>query len=232
MTSLEGKVALITGANGGLGTSVTKAFLDAGATVVGVSRSIADSDFGHNRFIAIPGEVSSYAGAVKAVESAIAGARRIDVLAHLVGAFTGGTPVAETGDDAIDEMIDVNFKSTFFITKAVLGEMIRQKSGRIIAIGSKAAIEAAPGAAAYSASKAAVVALIRAIAAENAGHGVSANIVLPGTMDTPTNRKFMPQADFSKWVQTEQVASLLVALASDNLSQVNGAAIPIFGSEL
>jgi NAD(P)-dependent dehydrogenase (short-subunit alcohol dehydrogenase family) len=85
---------------------------------------------------------------------------------------------------------------------------------------------------AYSASKAALVALIRAVAAENSDKCISANIVLPGTMDTPANRAADPQADFARWVQPSQVAGLLVHLASPNGSQINGAAIPVYGREV
>ena len=232
MTSLTGRVALITGAKGALGSAVTNAFLAADATVAGVSRSIANHDFNHPRFRAIPAELSSSEGARTAVEGALAQEGRIDILVHLVGAFAGGDPVAETEDSILDQMLDVNLKSTFYIVKAVLPHMRSHKSGRIVAVGSRAAVEASPNAAAYSASKAAVVALIRAIAAENVADGISANVVLPGTMDTAANRKAMPRADFNKWVKTDQVAQVLLALASDDLTPVNGASIPIYGSEL
>jgi len=115
---------------------------------------------------------------------------------------------------------------------AVLPKMRVQRSGHIIAIGSKAAVEPAPMVAAYGASKAALVSLIRSVAAENKDMGISVNAVLPATMDTPANRAAMPSADPAKWVQTAQVAQLLVSLAGDLLSQVSGAVIPIYGSEL
>jgi len=232
MTSLEGKVALVTGAKGGLGTAVSQAFLEAGAAVAGVSRSIRDSDYAHSRFIAFPGDLSSSEAARRVVESVLARMGHIDTLVHLVGAFAGGKSISETGDTVLDQMLDVNLKSTFYIAKAVLPHMRIRKTGRIIAIGSRAAVEASPKAAAYSASKAATVALIRALAAEDAEAGISANILLPGTMDTPANRAAMPKADFTTWVRTEQVARLIVALASDDLSQVNGAAIPIYGRDI
>ena len=85
---------------------------------------------------------------------------------------------------------------------------------------------------AYSASKAALVSLVRTVAIENKGTGITANVVLPGTMDTPANRAAMPDADPSKWVHPSQVASLLVHLASDQASQISGAAIPVLGGEL
>jgi NAD(P)-dependent dehydrogenase (short-subunit alcohol dehydrogenase family) len=229
---LNEKVVLITGANGGLGTSVTQAFLDAGAKVVGVSPSIKQSSFPQATFIAIPSEISSGATANALVASSVSRLNRIDVLVHLVGAFAGGTPVQDTDDAAFDRMLDLNLRSTFFMLRAVLPHMRAQRSGHIIAIGSRAAMEPAAMAAAYGASKAALVSLIRSVAAENKDAGISANIVLPATMDTPANRAAMPGADPAKWVQPRQVARLLLGLADDELSQVSGAVIPIYGSEI
>ena len=131
-----------------------------------------------------------------------------------------------------ERMLDVNLKSAFYMARAVLPHMRNRGGGRILAIGSRAAVEPSPGAGAYAASKAALVSLIRTIAAENKDRGISANVILPGMMDTPLNRKFDPQADYSKWVQPGQVASLLLSLASDAMPQVSGAAIPIYGAEV
>jgi NAD(P)-dependent dehydrogenase (short-subunit alcohol dehydrogenase family) len=233
MPLLEGKVALITGAKGGLGTSVTEAFLKAGAIVAGVSRSIRDSDFDNPRFFAFPAELTSSDAARTVVEAIVAKVRQVDVLVHLVGAFAGGMPVAETEDSVVDQMFEVNFRSAFFMAKAAIRHMReRSAGGRVLFIGSRAAIEANANAGVYSASKAALLALTRAIASENASAGISANIIMPGTMDTPANRKAMPEADFKRWVHPEQVAHLIVTLASDELSQVSGAAIPVYGSDL
>jgi NAD(P)-dependent dehydrogenase (short-subunit alcohol dehydrogenase family) len=228
---LQDQVVVITGAKGGLGTFVTNAFLDAGARVIGVSRSIAGSDFPRVGFSAMPAELSSGENARKLIDAIVAKSGRIDGLVHLMGGFAGGQSVAETDDVIFDRMIDVNLRSAFHVIRAVLPQMRAQGAGRIIAIGSKAAVEPAPMAGAYGASKAALVSLIRTVARENADRGVTANVVLPGTMDTPINRVAMPGADPSKWVQPGQVASLLVHLASRHASQINGAAIPIFGAE-
>jgi NAD(P)-dependent dehydrogenase (short-subunit alcohol dehydrogenase family) len=84
---------------------------------------------------------------------------------------------------------------------------------------------------AYAASKAALVSLIRTVARENSDRRITANVVLPGTMDTPANRSALPSADYSKWVHPSQVAMLLVHLASDQASQVTGAVIPVYGGE-
>ena len=228
---LLGKVILITGAKGGLGTFVTKSFLDAGAQVFGVSRSIADSDFPHPNFSAVAAELSDGERARQIAEAVVNKAGRIDGLVHLVGTFAGGKSVAETDDATLDKMLDLNLRSAFHVIRAVLPIMREQSSGRIIAIGSKTAVEPAVMAGVYAASKAALVSLIRTVARENVDRNVSANIVLPGTMDTPANRSADPGADFSKWVHPCQVAKLLVHLVSDQASQVSGAVIPIYGGE-
>lgn len=228
---LVNKVVIITGARGGLGNDVTNAFLESGASIVGVSRSIKDTDFTSDRFFAVPAELTSADAARKVVNSAVSQFGRIDILVHLLGGFAGGT-VAGTEDAVYNQMLDVNLRSAFLMTRAVLPKMIEQKSGRIVAIGSRAAVEANAGAGVYGASKAALVALMRAVALENSGNGISANVILPGTMDTPANRAAMPKADWSKWVQPAQVASLIVAIVSDSVSQVSGAVIPIYGGEL
>src|SRR5437868_9344473 len=228
---LHGKVILITGAKGGLGTFVTNSFLEAGARVFGVSRSIADSDFPHPNFSAVAAELSDGDRARQVADKVVNKAGRIDGLVHLVGAFAGGHSVAETDDATLDKMLDLNLISAFHVIRAVLPIMRAQDSGRIVGIGSKAAVEPAALAGVYGASKAALVSLVRTVARENVGRNVSANIVLPGTMDTPANRSAMPGADYAKWVHPDQVAKLLVHLVSDQASQISGAVIPIYGGE-
>jgi len=116
--------------------------------------------------------------------------------------------------------------------QAALAPMQAQRSGRILAIGSRTAVEPSAGLSAYSASKAALVSLMGTLAREHKGLGITANVILPGTMDTPANRKAMPEADPSDWVQPAQVAALLVHLTSDAAQQVTGAVIPVYGPEL
>ncbi|MFY9727448.1 MAG: SDR family NAD(P)-dependent oxidoreductase [Bryobacteraceae bacterium] len=232
MNALEGKVALITGANGGLGNFVTEAFLAAGAKVMGVSRSIRASDFPHPAFAALPAELSGGEAARKVTDHIVARFGRIDALVHVVGGFAGGKSVAETDDATLDKMLDLNYRSAFFMARAVLPHMRQQGGGRILAVASRQAVEPGAMVGAYSASKAALVALIRTIALENKDRHISANTVLPGTMDTPANRAADPKADPLQWVQPAQVAALLVHLASDAAAQVTGAAIPVYGNQV
>ena len=232
MNTLEGKIALVTGAKGGLGRAVTEAFLAAGAQVVGVSRSIQASDFPHPGFTALPAELLSGETARKVADRVVARFGRIDALVHVVGGFAGGKSVADTDDATLDQMLDLNYRSAFFMARAVLPYMRQRGSGRVLAVASRQAAEPGAMVGAYSASKAALVALVRSIALENKDRGISANTVLPGTMDTPQNRAADPNADSSQWVQPAQVAALLVHLASDAGAQVTGAAIPVYGGQV
>jgi NAD(P)-dependent dehydrogenase (short-subunit alcohol dehydrogenase family) len=126
-------------------------------------------------------------------------------------------------------MFEMNVDSAFHILRAVLPHMQKAGTGRIIAIGSRAAESPGPGVGAYSASKAALVSLLRTVALENKDSGITSNVILPGTIDTPANRTAMPAADTSNWVQPATIGSLIVWLASDAAKDVTGAAIPVYG---
>ncbi len=230
MERLDGKVALITGAKGGLGSFVTRAFLDAGSQVVGVSRSIHADDFDHQGFTALPADLTDGAAVRKVVDEAAARFSRIDALVHVAGGFAGGRSIAQTDDAAFEQMLDLNLRAAFFVTRAVVPHMRRQNGGRILAVASRQAVDPMPMTGAYNVSKAALVALIRTLALENKDRGITANAVLPGTMDTPGNRA--GGGDPSGWVQPAEVAALLVYLASDAASQITGAAIPVYGAQL
>jgi NAD(P)-dependent dehydrogenase (short-subunit alcohol dehydrogenase family) len=229
---MKDKIAVVTGADGGLGHFVTQALLDAGATVVGVSRKIQQSDFTSPAFTALPAEISTAAGEKGLVDSVVSRFARLDVVVHPVGGFAGGRSLAETDDATFQRMVDLNLNSTFYLLRAVLPAMRKTGNGRIIAIGSRAALEPGAGVGAYSASKAAMVSLIRTVALENKDAGITANVILPGTIDTPANRKAMPNADISKWVQPANIAALITWLSGDAGKDVNGAVIPVYGSDV
>ena len=229
---MKGKIVLVTGANGGLGTHVTQAFLDAGATVIGTSRKIQQSDFSSPRFTAMPAEISTREGAKVLVDQVVARFGRIDVLAHTVGGFAGGQSISDTDDATFRRMFDLNLNVVFHILRATIPALRQTGDGRIIAIGSRAALEPGAGIGAYSASKAAMVSLIRTVALENKDAGLRANVILPGTMDTPGNRQAIPNADVSRWVRPAAVASLIIWLAGDAGKDVNGAVIPVYGSDV
>ena len=229
---MKNKVVLVTGANGGLGTYVTEAFLRSGARVVGTARKIQVSDFAAGDFIPIPGDLSNENGARALVKQSIEKFGKLDIVVHTVGGFAGGTSVGETDEATFDRMLDLNLKSLFYRLRAALPELLKTGDGRVIGVGSRAALEPGAGVGAYSASKAAMVSLMKTVAQEHKASGLRANVVLPGTIDTPANRKAMANADFSKWVRPQAIADLILWLAGDAGREVNGAAIPIYGYDV
>jgi NAD(P)-dependent dehydrogenase (short-subunit alcohol dehydrogenase family) len=231
MDEFQDRIVLITGASGGLGKSVTSAFLKAGATVVGVARSLEQSAFLSERFTAMPADLLNGEAAQTLVNATVERFQRIDVAVHLMGGFAGGALVDETDDATFDRMLGMNLKSAFYVARAVLPRMRKAGYGRFLAVGSRTAVDPQANVAAYSASKAALVSLVQAIALENKEFGITANVVLPGTIDTAVNRAAMPGADWSKWILPEQIADLLVWLGSGKAAQITGAAIPVYGRQ-
>jgi|CZKS01.1.fsa_nt_gi NAD(P)-dependent dehydrogenase (short-subunit alcohol dehydrogenase family) len=216
---------LITGANGGLGSAVVEAFLATDATVYGADLAWKHQPHSNARFHPIEANLLEAPECDRVAKLA----DPVDALLHLVGGFGGGQPVAETPDETWDKMLGLNLRSAYTIFRAVLPGMLKAGKGRIVAVGARAAIEPIANFAAYSVSKAALVALVKTVALEVKDSGITANVVLPSVIDTPANRAAMPAADASKWVTPESIAGLLVWLVSDAARDVNGAAIPIYG---
>jgi NAD(P)-dependent dehydrogenase (short-subunit alcohol dehydrogenase family) len=226
---MKDKVIFITGANGGLGTCVTKRFLDSGAKVIGASRKIAKEEFPVANFAAIQVDFTNDAAVRDAVDSIIRNHGRLDALVHVLGGFAGGKSIAETDDATWNQMSALNLNSAFSVFRAVIPQLRKSGSGRLIAIGSLTATAPHAGLGAYVVFKSALSVLVRTIAHENRDAGMTANVILPGTMDTPANRKSMPGADFSKWLKPEEVAELVFFLAQDSAAYLTGAEIPIDG---
>ena len=229
MSDSKSQVVLITGAKGGLGSAMVQAFLGSGATVAGSSRSIADADFADARFSGIPADLTDGAAALRLAGEVVERFGRIDALIHVAGGFAGGGPIAETDDATWEAMMNLNARAAFYILRAVIPHMRKAGRGSIVAIGSRAGVEPAPNIAAYSASKAALVSLVHTAALENRDAGITANVILPGTIDTTGNRVSDPQGDHSKWISPARIAALAVFLASDAGAQITGAAIPVYG---
>jgi NAD(P)-dependent dehydrogenase (short-subunit alcohol dehydrogenase family) len=223
------RVVLITGAKGGLGSFVTQRFLGTGAMVVGTARSISQEDFPAANFVALPADLTKSSAANSMISAIVGRYHRLDVLVHVVGAFAGGKSVGETDDATWEQMRDLNLASAFYVLRAAIPHLRKSGSGRIVAVGSLAAVEPHAGLGAYVTFKSALVSLVRTVAVENKDAGVTANAVLPGTMDTPANRKAMPGADFSKWVQPADVADAILWLADERAARITGTTIPIDG---
>jgi len=229
--SLQGQVAIVTGANGGLGTFVVKGLLAAGATVVGIARSIAAGEAHDSRYYPVSANLTDPNEVRELIARLAEQSGKIDILVHVMGGFAGGAGVAETDDQTWQKMMDLNLNAAFYVLRAVVPVMRNAEHGRIIAIGSRQAVQPAAGVAAYSASKAALVSLVQTVALENKDKNIRANVILPGTMDTPANRAAMPKANFAKWVKPAHVAELVVMLAGDIGGEITGATIPVYGQD-
>ncbi len=232
MPALDGKVALITGGTGAVGSVVSAAFIAAGARIV--VTYVVDAEL--TRFeSAVPAERRETAKVEltsrAAIDAVVAGIverhHRLDVLLNLAGGFAPGA-VADTPEHELDRLLTMNLKTAFLCTQAVLPQMIRQRHGRIVNVTARPGLIGGGGVAAYAISKAAVAALTRATADEVRDHGITVNAIAPSTIDTPANRAAMPKADPARWVKREEIAATLVFLASDAAAATSGAIIPVY----
>jgi len=228
----DGKVVVVTGAAGNVGQAVARRFAQQGATLVLVGRKEAEladlvKELGGTAGIADVTDEASVDALVRQIEAQHG---RIDVLAHTVGAFASGQPVHEAGLDVWNKMMAVNAQSVYVTCGRVARHMVEQGvAGRIIAILSKHAYKGAAKSGAYSAAKAAAQRVLESMAAELRENQITVNGVVPSMIDTPQNREGMPNADFSKWVQPEEIADAILYLASDKAKSVSGISLDIFG---
>jgi NAD(P)-dependent dehydrogenase (short-subunit alcohol dehydrogenase family) len=227
---MKDKVVFITGSNGGLGSSVTHAFLERGARVIGASRKISATDFPFPNFEPLVLNFENLEEIRRGVTKIIEHYGRLDILVHVLGGFAGGQSVADTSDATWEQMHSLNLTAAFRVFRETIPHLRKSTAGRLIAIGSLSAAQPHANLGAYVTSKAALSSLVQTVALENADAGLTANLILPDTMDTPANRKSMPGADFSKWVKTRDVAELVLSLAEDQAKHLTGLAIPIQNS--
>jgi NAD(P)-dependent dehydrogenase (short-subunit alcohol dehydrogenase family) len=232
----SGKVVLVAGASGNLGQAVAKAFHSAGAGLALLDRApdrLEDlyPDLANSPDHLLLGSVDATdADSVEsAVQAAVAHFGHIDILANTVGGYRAGTPVHGTSLEAWDFMQDLNLRSAFLLSRAVVPTMLERGSGKIVHTAARAALTGSAKSAAYSVSKSGVIRLVESLAAELRHKGINANCVLPGTIDTPQNRQAMPNADHDRWVPPQAIADVFLFLASDASWVVNGAAIPVYG---
>lgn len=154
---------------------------------------------------------------------------RVDFLVCVAGGFAAGKSF-ETDDQAWGQMMGLNLMSVVRVLRPVVPVMVRQNFGRIVTVSSGAILRGGgPGIVPYAVSKGAVLQLTEILAQELGSHDVRAHCILPGTMDTPANRKAMPNADYSKWVRTEDVAKVIHFLLSDQSRAVRSVAVPVLG---
>ena len=225
------KVALITGASGGLGSVVTPAFLDAGYRVSAVALDWPKRRRATRSVIEIAADLTSSAAAKAAVARSVKQLGGLDCLLHLVGAFVGDQRVEDTPADVWDEMLDVNLQAAANTMRAAIPAMRKRGGGRIVVIGSTTAVSPVVTWSAFNAAMGGLCALVQTAAAELREAGITVNALLPTTIDTPAVREFVPNEDPSRWVDPKSLASMMLWLCSDAGRDVSGALIPFVGRQ-
>jgi NAD(P)-dependent dehydrogenase (short-subunit alcohol dehydrogenase family) len=230
------RVALVTGATGNLGGGVARAFHQAGARLVLFDRSsgklaqlfpeLAGSE---EHYLADSVDATDAAALAGLAEAAAGRFGRIDILVNTVGGYRAGTPLHETPLETWEFMMSLNARTVWNACQAVIPHMIAAGGGKIVSVAARAALAGTAGAAAYNASKSAVVRLTESMAAELKEKNINVNCVLPSAIDTPQNRQASPNADTGKWISVEDLANVILFLCSDAAKAIQGAAIPVYG---
>ncbi|GJL98252.1 MAG: 3-ketoacyl-ACP reductase [Hyphobacterium sp.] len=226
---MSGKVIAITGGFGILGEAASRVALAQGWTVVAIDRAEAPRDTFPDGANAMGGSDLTNAEATADLFNAIVKKHgRLDALLNIAGGFRWET--LEDGQlDSWDFLYDINLKTAATACKMALPYLKAGPAGRIVNVGAAAAVKAGMGMGAYTASKSGVMRLTEALAEELKSTNVTVNAVLPSIIDTPQNRQDMPDTDPSIWVTPDDLAAVMLFLASDAARAVTGALVPVTG---
>lgn len=237
MFDLTGRVALITGATGGIGLQIAKKMKQAGATVVVSGRNIAkmNSEF-DDEYIKIPCDLATDGGAVELIMETIERAGKIDILINNAG-ITKDTLLMRMSDEQFEDVINTNLRSCFKMCRAAIMPMMKNRYGRIINMASIIGVIGGAGQANYAASKGGMIAMTKSIAAEVASRGITANAIAPGFIKTPMTdvlpeelkKTYLSQIPAGRFGEPEDIANACVFLASEEASYINGQVLHING---
>lgn len=237
MFDLTGRVALITGATGGIGLQIAKKMKQAGATVVVSGRNIAkmNAEF-DDEYIKIPCDLATDGGAVELIMETIERAGKIDILINNAG-ITKDTLLMRMSDEQFEDVINTNLRSCFKMCRAAIMPMMKNRYGRIINMASIIGVIGGAGQANYAASKGGMIAMTKSIAAEVASRGITANAIAPGFIKTPMTdvlseelkKTYLSQIPAGRFGEPEDIANACVFLASEEASYINGQVLHING---
>jgi NAD(P)-dependent dehydrogenase (short-subunit alcohol dehydrogenase family) len=227
---LENQVIAITGAFGVLGRAMVQAGLKAGARVAALDRAPLPVDFQSGPDLLALGDIDitedrATTAAFQQIARHFGG---LDGLVNIAGGFRWQT-LADGDPAAWDALYEMNLKTAVTASRAALAHLLERKGGRIVNVGALGALKAGAGMGPYAASKAGVMRFTESLAEEVKDRGITVNAVLPSIIDTPTNRKDMPKAEFDRWVKPEALAQVIVFLLSPEAAPVNGALIAVPG---
>jgi NAD(P)-dependent dehydrogenase (short-subunit alcohol dehydrogenase family) len=222
------RTVVVTGGTGGLGAAVTRAFLDEGWRVV--VPWLFDQELErveeHGRLELVQADLMDPGAAGEVVAAA---GDDLRALVNLVGGFAAGGRVHETPIDDFEKQLRLNVRPAYLMCAAALPRLLAAGGGAIVCVSSRAALRPFSGAAGYITGKAAVLAFVDALNAEYRDDGVRANAILPSTIDTPANRRSMPDADFDTWVKPDEIARVVRFLCGDDAAVTSGGHIPVYG---
>lgn len=231
---LHDRVIVVTGGTGALGGSVCDTLLEAGALLdvtymKDADKARFDEEMSahewryqlHHTDITSDAEVTKLFAEVDEARK-----DKLDALVCIAGGFAAG-PIETTSAETMRAQLALNFESVFLCAREAVRRMKQHGHGRIVTVGSRAGLDAPGGMSAYVASKAAVIALTRALAAETRSSGITVNCILPTTIDTPANRASMPNADHSTWTSPDDIARVIKELLGDDLATITGAILPV-----
>lgn len=238
MFELDGRVALITGATGGIGGAIANQMRAAGATVIVSGRSMdkLNAQFG-DEFIKIPADISQDGAAEKLVSDALAAAGKIDILVNNAGITKDGL-LMRMSDEQFDSVLNTNLRATFKMCRAAIMPMMKARFGRIINMASIIGVIGGAGQANYAASKGGMIAMTKSIAAEVASRNITANCIAPGFIKTPMTdvlsdelkAAYLAQIPAGRFGTPDDIAAACVFLASDAASYINGQTLNVNGA--
>jgi NAD(P)-dependent dehydrogenase (short-subunit alcohol dehydrogenase family) len=224
--------AIVTGGTGGLGSAVVARLLDEGWRVVvpWIVEHELERVERRERLELVQADLFE-AGAVAEVVSAATASSEAPLrgVVNLVGGFAAGGRVHETEIEEFERQFRLNLRPTYLVTQAALPHLLEGGGGSIVCVGTRAALQPFKGAAGYISSKAAVIAFAQAVAVEYKDDGIRCNAILPSVIDTPANRRSMPNADHDRWVKPSEIAGVVSHLLSNDGTPVSGAAVPVYG---
>lgn len=230
------KTVVITGGTGGLGTALVRRLIDQDYRLA-VSYLLPDEaqafetefDVDEQRLMLTRVDCTNAEAVNTYVKEIAERWGEIHGLCSLVGGWAGGRDVEETDDVRFERMLDLNLRSAFYAVRAIIPHLKEAGWGRILLVGSRAAVDFFEAQAAFNIAKAGVAALGRSVATELDGTGVTANVLMPSVIDTPATRRSLPYADYVDWPTPDEIAAVAEFLISDDSGVMNGALIPVYG---
>ena len=230
---MDGRVAIVTGGTGAIGSTLVRRLLEEGATVVVADLTAPAGDLtasvvGGGSLHFVETDVTSEASVAALIHAVSETHGGVHALFNVAGGFRYGPSVDELAEVDWDSLIELNLKSVFLTIKHVLPVMKRQNYGRIVSVAARSGLKGDAMVAPYAVSKGGVILLTQTASEEVKGYDVTANAVLPSVVDTPANRASMADADFASWVAPVDLAEVMIFLATERARAVTGAAIPVY----